>query len=84
MIPDDKEEMALTINAKKRKLKRSDFDSLAKNLKIPARAMENTYANFAGKINEANKWINISFLTGKLKEEYKRVVAENAKKIGLL
>ena len=83
-LPEDKEEMALTINAKKRKLKRSDFDSLANNLKIPAKAMENSYGKFADKINEANKWIDISFLPVEMKEAYKNVIAENAKKMELL
>ncbi len=39
----DKEEMALTINGKKRKLKKSDFDLLAKSLHIPEKAMQNSY-----------------------------------------
>ncbi|MDQ2863031.1 MAG: HipA domain-containing protein [Bacteroidota bacterium] len=84
VIPDDKEEMALTINARKRKLKRSDFDSFAKNLKIPAKAMENSYTKFTNKIKRANEWIDISFLPDGTKEKYKNIIAENAKKIGLL
>ncbi len=84
VIPDDKEEMALTINGRKNKLKRSDFDNLAKNLKIPAKAMENSYTKFANRINQANRWIEISFLPAKLKKEYKRVITENAKKIELI
>ena len=83
-MPDDLDEMALTINGRKRGLKGSDFDGLAKSLKIPAKAMENTYSKFANKINEANEWIKISFLPAKIKKEYKNIIAENAKKIELL
>ena len=82
-MPEDKDEMALTINARKRKLRRSDFNSLAKNLNIPTKAMENSYGKFSEKLNEVNKWIDISFLTDEMKKEYKSVVAENAKKIEL-
>lgn len=82
-MPDDKEEMGLTINARKRKLTKRDFDSLAQNLKIPEKAMQNSYANFAKKIKEAYKLIDISFLPEKKKEEYKNVIRENAEKLGL-
>ena len=84
VIPEDKEEMALTINARKRKLERSDFDNFAKTLKIPAKAMENCYNKFANRINSANEWIDISFLPHMTKEKYKNIIAENAKKIELL
>jgi serine/threonine-protein kinase HipA len=83
VIPDDKEEMALTINARKRKLKRSDFDSLARYLKIPEKAMGNSYAKFFGKISEANKRVDISFLPDNLKEEYKRIIKEGIDKLQL-
>ena len=34
VIPEDTEELALTLNGKKRKLKRSDFDNLLKTMKV--------------------------------------------------
>jgi len=83
-MPEDKDEMALTINARKRRLRKNDFDSLAKNMKIPEKAMENSYEKFADKINEAGEWIDISFLPAKMKEDYKTVITENARKIELL
>jgi serine/threonine-protein kinase HipA len=83
-MPEDKDEMALTINARKRKLRKSDFDSLAKNLKIPDKAIKNSYERFSEKIKEANEWIDISFLPKKMKAEYKTVITENAKKVELI
>jgi serine/threonine-protein kinase HipA len=80
-MPEDNEEMALTINGKKRKLMRSDFDLLAKSLEIPERAMQNSYAKFASKLKGANEWINISFLPGKMKKEYKEILKVNAARI---
>ncbi|MFC0773316.1 HipA domain-containing protein [Terrimonas alba] len=82
-MPDDKEEIALTLNAKKRKLKRSDFDSLARSLNIPERAVENSYKKFGAKLSEANRWIDISFLPQQLKAAYKDVVVENREKMRL-
>lgn len=83
-MPEDKDEMALTINTKKRRLKKSDFDSLAKNMKIPEKVMENSYRKLADRINDAIGWIDISFLPIKMKDDYKSVIIENASKIGLL
>jgi len=82
-MPDDKDEMGLTINARKRKLRKSDFDSLATNLKIPERAMENSYGKFAEKIDEANNRIDISFLPKEMKEAYNKLIAVNANKLEL-
>lgn len=83
-MPEEKDEMALTINAKKRKLRRTDFDSLAKNLKIPVKAMENSYKKFASKIGEAYMWIDISFLADNMKKAYKEIIDSNIKKLELL
>ena len=80
-LPADNESMALTINAKRRKLNKSDFDSLAASLNIPQKAMENSYHKLASRIADLNGWIDISFLPPPLKKEYKRIIAENAKKI---
>jgi serine/threonine-protein kinase HipA len=80
-MPEDKEEMALTINGRKRKLKKSDFDILARSLNIPQRSIENSYKKIIGKIPEAYDWLSICFLPDKIKKEYHRVIAENAKKL---
>jgi len=82
-MPEDKDEMGLTINARKRRLARRDFDSLASNLKIPGRSLENIYDKFAGKIPEAMQWIYNSFLPEEMKHAYYTVVTENAQKIEL-
>lgn len=78
-MPDDKEEMALTINAKKRKLKKNDFNTLAKNLKIPEKTIENTYVRISQKIKPALEWIDISFLPEKMKTQYKVLIEERIK-----
>jgi serine/threonine-protein kinase HipA len=83
-LPDDKDEMGLTINAIKRKLKKSDFDSLANNLKIPEKAITNSYGRFAGKLDEAYQLIGISFLPEQLKDIYIKVIEENARKLEII
>ena len=46
VIPEDTEELALTLNGKKRKLKRSDFDNLLKTMKVEDKVIENTNNKF--------------------------------------
>ena len=82
-IPEDEDETALTINARRRKLSKRDFDILAGNLKIPVKSMVNIYEKFVKKIPEAIEFINISFLPDQLKEAYEIVLTENAKKAEL-
>jgi serine/threonine-protein kinase HipA len=83
-IPEDKDEMALTLNGKKRKMIKSDFDSLAKNLKIPQKTVENVYNRFAKKIDEAKSFIDVSFLPEEMKRLYMDILVDLTGKIDLL
>lgn len=83
VIPDDKEESALTINGRKSKLARRDFDALAQNLKIPERSKQNIYTRFSGKMKQAKQWIDFSFLPAGVKDEYLHIMNTNKAKIGL-
>jgi hypothetical protein len=64
-------------------LRKSDFDSLATNLKISEKSMNNIYKRFANKLDEAFQLIDISFLPETLKASYKEIITENAGKIEL-
>ena len=83
VIPDDKEESALTINGRKSKLARRDFDALALNLKIPERSKQNIYTRFSEKLKQAKQWIDFSFLPAEIKDEYLHIMNANKAKIGL-
>ncbi|CAL1520359.1 HipA domain-containing protein [Chitinophaga sp. MM2321] len=83
-MPADKEEMALTLNARKNKIKKGDFDSLARNLGINEKAMNNSYKRFSTRLTQLNEFVNISFLPSDLKDAYKAMMIRNAQKIGLL
>lgn len=74
-MPDDNEESALTINGRKRKLKRADFDALAKSLNISEKSKMNSFEKFASKMKDVNKLIDASFLPRSQKNEYKRLSA---------
>lgn len=82
-MPADAEEMALTLNAKKRKLNRNDFDKLGINLGIPEKVIQQTYYKFSAQISSAREMIRISFLTAKDKKTYIQLIQERGKRIGI-
>lgn len=74
--PDDDEELALTLNGKKKRLKLNDFLVLGSSLQIPERAIENSFKKFASGNKEVDLFINSSFLSAELKELYKKIWME--------
>lgn len=76
---DDKEEMALTINGKKAKIKKADFEALGKNLGIPEKAIENSFARSTRYLSKMKEIIKNSFLTGELKKNYSQLLDRRAK-----
>ena len=80
-LPEDGEEMALTINARKRKLGRGDFDLLGQRLQIPEKALQNIYVKFAKNIKVALSLIDTCFLPDEMKTAYKTLMSERAARI---
>jgi len=74
--PADDEELALTLNGKKKKLKLEDFTILGHSLQIPGRAIENSFKKFASGNKEVDLFISSSFLSQELKELYKKIWME--------
>lgn len=77
-MPEDTEELALTLNGKKRKLRRADFDALMKTMKVDERAVENVYEKFRRVIPEWLAFIDMSFLPEELKDAYKTLIESRA------
>lgn len=82
-LPEDQEESALTINGKKNRLTKADFDALAKNLKLDNRAVSNLYSKFETTLPALFACLERSFLRSELIATYKSLIAENSKKLGL-
>jgi serine/threonine-protein kinase HipA len=84
LLPDDMEEMALTINARKNKITLRDFDALGASLKIPVKVKETLYKKFS---NIWPRWENVmdmSFLPAELLSDYKALILVNLKKLGFI
>ncbi|MFZ4785159.1 MAG: HipA domain-containing protein [Flavobacteriales bacterium] len=80
-MPEDTEESALTINAKKKKLKIKDFDVLANSLKINEKSKIAIYQRFENILPTWFDFIDQSFLSQELIELYKKVVSERHVKL---
>jgi len=85
LIPekDDPEEMALTINGRKRRLDKRDFLSLAENLGLKEKQVVNVFKRFSKALHEAHAAIGRGFLPGEKAEIYRRLLADRAQRLGL-
>ncbi|MGF7028466.1 HipA domain-containing protein [Sphingobacterium siyangense] len=83
IYPKDKEDMALTLGGRKRKIKRSDFNQLAQSLGIPELVRDNIYKDFRRNADRVKEIIDHSFLTDDFKEKYVQIVHTKLKQIEL-
>jgi serine/threonine-protein kinase HipA len=81
--PADDEDMALTLNGKKKKIRRSDFETAFKNSRLEEKQRENIFK----KMDKAKgKWvdfIDISFLNDEFKKAYKNIIEERFNRLSL-
>ncbi|SKA32423.1 serine/threonine-protein kinase HipA [Chitinophaga eiseniae] len=71
--PADTEELGLTLNARKRKIRLSDFVLLAERLGIPAATRDGIFHQFTVLDHRVAAWVNASFLKADDKENYLRI-----------
>lgn len=76
---DDKEEMALTVNGKKAKIKKEDFIALGVNLKIFKTAIEKSFIRITKHLPDMKMVIKNSFLSNKLKKRYSELLETRVK-----
>jgi serine/threonine-protein kinase HipA len=70
VIADDKEETALTINGKKSRLKKKDFDALASSMGINTKVLESIYTKFEKALPNWIDFIQQSFLSKTMQKNY--------------
>lgn len=76
IIPEDTEELALTLNGKKRKLKRSDFISSMQASGLDDKIISNLFHKFLKVYDKWDGFIGQSFLSDELKDKFKSIIAE--------
>lgn len=79
LFAEDKEEMALSINGKKTKLKKIDFTVLGNNLKMNEKSIENSFKRLKKAIPKMIEIIQNSFMRPELKRRYLELIDRRAK-----
>lgn len=74
--PDDTEELALTLEGKKKKIKWENFERLGKILELNDKQIEGIRKRFLKNKTVAIHWIDNSFLSEEYKEKYKILLEE--------
>ncbi len=74
--PADEEEMALTINGKKKKLKKQDFVAAMNTLKVEEKQQQNIFNKMEKALPKWLELIDDSFLSADFKEAYKSIIHE--------
>lgn len=74
LLPEDQEELALTLSGKKKKLTRNHFNAFAEGMKLTGRQIKGAFERFYQGRNEALQILAGSFLTESMKTAYLEVV----------
>ncbi|MCY7352685.1 MAG: HipA domain-containing protein [Cytophagaceae bacterium] len=82
LLPTDSEELALTLNGKKNHLNSDDWLAFADYLGLTPRQRSNVFDRFRNRLPEAVGWVERSFLSEPMREEYVRLLQERAGRMG--
>ena len=81
VMPEDKEELALTLNGKKNKLNRKDFETSCQNSGLEQKVVENMFTKFQKTILKWNSLIESSFLSDEMKDKYKELIQKRRERL---
>lgn len=79
--PSDTEEMALTVNGKKNKLAKADFEALGKNMGLTNKQISGVFDRMIFNKKHAVEWIEKSFLSNTMRDKYLAKISENYQNI---
>lgn len=81
VMPADTEELALTLNAKKRKLTKSDFVVAMENSGLNGKTIQNIFTKITESKESWFSFIDSSFLPDEMKNNYKKLIVNNFESI---
>ncbi|BAX80817.1 HipA domain-containing protein [Labilibaculum antarcticum] len=81
VMNDDKEDLALTLNAKKTKIKRKDFISAFDLFEMLEKSQNNIFAKFEKTMPSWLEMIDVSFLPSEMKEAYIALIRDRANRL---
>jgi serine/threonine-protein kinase HipA len=81
--PADTEDLALTLNGRKKKINRNDFITAFTTLKLDPKQQENIFNKMLKAKVKWLQFIDISFVSNDFKEEYKNIITERFERLEL-
>jgi serine/threonine-protein kinase HipA len=84
VLPEDTEELALTLAGKKQKLKREHFEVLGEELGMNLKQIKGAFNRMIKNKSSACDWIARSFLSNDMKSAYIELLERRYKQLGLL
>jgi serine/threonine-protein kinase HipA len=79
--PSDNEELALTLNGKKRKLRKSDFISAMISSGLEEKQIENIFKKLARSVSKWNDFIDLGFMSTHYRDRYKEIISDRVKRL---
>lgn len=83
VVEGDDEDLALNLNGKKKKIKKKDFEIAMKGCGLDQKVIENIFKKFKRLIPKWASFIDQSFLSKSMKQEYKALIERKAVQIKL-
>lgn len=83
VLPEDTEELALTLNGKKRKIRRTDFESAMTASGIDSKVISNLIRSFEKALPKLEQIISESFVPEDMKISYTSLISEQIRKLTL-
>ena len=80
--PKDREDVALSLNGKMKKIGRKDFEMLASVLKISAKTLKRIFDKYHKNTDKVFKLIDQSFMSNEYKTNYKNIWTEKLSRLG--
>jgi len=84
LLPADREETALTLNGKKRRINRADFLCFGESLRLTEKQIENVFSRFSKQLPNIFQTLEKGFCSKEIKTRYHTLIQERCIKIGLL
>lgn len=81
--PEDTGELALTLDGRKKKLKRVNFEHLGKGLGLTDKQIQGVSARMIKNKPKAIEWIHKSFLSDQMKDAYKDILESRYVQLGM-
>ena len=78
IMPSDQEQMALTVNGKKRNIRKKDFTALADNLGLAPKAASGLMSKMFSFAVQFDDIIDASYIPENMKSELKELIKERA------